>query len=73
MPFWCFLKVGFWPLPAIRYKWSRGTGFVRLTPEAQSFIDEPLFFVGFIGLNNGNGRGSMDSFWLFNSLIPFSL
>ncbi len=27
------------------------------------------FFLGFIGLNNGNGRGSMDSFWLFNSLI----
>ena len=21
------------------------------------------FFIGFIGLNNGNGRGSMDSFW----------
>jgi len=41
-------------------------GFVRLTPEAQSFIDEPLFFVGFIGLNNGNGRGSMDSIWTFN-------
>lgn len=25
--------------------------------------DPPANFVGFIGLNNGNGRGSMDSFW----------
>jgi len=31
------------------------------------------FFLGYIGLNNGNGRGSMDSFWLFNSLVPNSL
>lgn len=31
------------------------------------------FFLGYIGLNNGNGRGSMDSFWLFNSLVPFLL
>ncbi len=25
-------------------------------------------FVGFIGLNNGNGRGSMDSFWYRNNI-----
>ena len=41
-------------------------GFVRLTPQAQPSIDDPLFFAGFIGLNNGNGRGSMDSIWTFN-------
>jgi hypothetical protein len=30
------------------------------------------FFVGFIGLNNGNGTGSMDSWWevgLFQKII----
>jgi len=27
------------------------------------------FFSGYVGLNNGNGRGSMDSFWLFNNCI----
>jgi len=21
------------------------------------------FFIGYVGLNNGNGRGSMDAFW----------
>ncbi len=53
-------------------------GTVILRPEAypfnnQAFVDiiesleptEPLpFFVGFVGLNNGNGRGSMDAFWV---------
>jgi len=24
------------------------------------------FFAGYVGLNNGNGRGSFDSFWIFN-------
>jgi len=28
-------------------------------------ITGPLYF-GFVGLNNGNGRGSMDSLWVFN-------
>jgi len=28
----------------------------------------PPAFVGFVGLNSGNGRGSMDSFWNFNTL-----
>lgn len=27
--------------------------------------------VGFIGLNSGNSRGSMDSFWFANGIIPF--
>lgn len=37
-------------------------GFVTL-----NLITDPISgFVGYIGLNNGNGRGSMDSFW-FNS------
>lgn len=26
----------------------------------------PLWFFGFVGLNNGNSRGSLDSFWTFN-------
>jgi len=37
-------------------------GFARLSVLAQS-IGEIEYFVGFVGLNNGNGRGSMDSFW----------
>jgi len=39
-------------------------GFVdlkRLTP-----ISATELFIGYIGLNNGNGRGSMDSFWTEN-------
>ena len=42
-----------------------GEGFVKMT--LQGFIVPESFdgdnFAGFIGLNNGNGRGSMDSFW----------
>lgn len=37
-------------------------GFARLSVIAQS-TGEVEYFVGFAGLNNGNGRGSMDSFW----------
>ena len=53
-----------------------GEGTVLLRPEAypdtEAFADivvsidpvnEPVFF-GFVGLNNGNGRGSMDSLWV---------
>jgi len=50
-------------------------GIVRLTPEpySQAAVDiinsnnlfGPFFFA-YVGLNNGNGRGSMDSFWTFN-------
>ena len=41
-------------------------GIVRLTPKARPPLNEPYFFAGFVGLNNGNGRGSMDSLWSFN-------
>jgi len=43
-------------------------GFVTLNPELQVFTNEfdHPFFLGFVGLNNGNGRGSFDSFWVFN-------
>ncbi len=40
-------------------------GIVVLTPEIKPLTDD-MFFTGFVGLNNGNGRGSMDSFWTFN-------
>ena len=44
-------------------------GIVVLTPEQRLFDDSFFganFFTAFIGLNNGNGRGSMDSLWTFN-------
>ncbi len=63
-------------------------GAVILTPEAYPDNEElnnindqictegcsPPFFFGFVGLNNGNGRGSMDSFWTPNlfTLFPAS-
>jgi hypothetical protein len=42
-----------------------GEGFVRLNLQGQAFPIEfdGSYFVGYIGLNNGNGRGSMDSMW----------
>ena len=49
---------------------SEGT--VILRPEsvpnfpACSNCSDPLWFFGFVGLNNSDGRGSMDSFWTFN-------
>jgi len=48
---------------------SEGT--VILRPEfvslpACSNCADPLWFFGFVGLNNGNGRGSMDSLWTTN-------
>jgi len=50
-------------------------GFVTLNPEV-FILDEggrtPHFF-GFVGLNNGNGRGSMDSFWVINTCQLFGL
>ena len=39
-------------------------GFVVLRPEESEYDN----FVGYVGLNNGNGRGSMDSFW-FDSIF----
>lgn len=41
---------------------SEGLVKIRL----ETFMDENKEFVGYIGLNNGNGRGSFDSFWLQN-------
>ena len=49
---------------------SEGT--VILRPEAVpefgvcSDCSEPLWFFGFVGLNTGNGRASLDSFWVTN-------
>lgn len=54
-------------------------GFVKLTPldiplevinrnQSKPFISFSFpFFVGYIGLNSGNSRGSFDSFWVNNS------
>ena len=47
-------------------------GIVVLTPEQRRFNDDFFganFFTAFIGLNNGNGRGSMDSIWTFNFIL----
>lgn len=44
-------------------------GVVKLTPEIRPGLDigeNDFAFFGFAGLNNGNGRGSFDSIWLFN-------
>ena len=44
-----------------------GEGFALLTVLFQfDNIDSGPFFAGYVGLNNGNGRGSMDSFWAPN-------
>lgn len=43
-------------------------GFVKL--EFDTFLVVDQEFVGYIGLNNGNGRGSMDSFWFRNGIFP---
>jgi len=40
-------------------------GIVVLRPEEINLNE----FIGYVGLNNGNGRGSMDSFWQDNFLI----
>ncbi len=54
---------------------SEGTTILRpeVYPTTQAFTDiinqleaEGPFFFGYIGLNNGNGRGSIDSFWVWN-------
>ena len=41
-------------------------GVVVLTPEIQPSGNNNGSFLGYVGLNNGNGRGSFDSFWYFN-------
>jgi hypothetical protein len=43
--------------------------FLCFDPEvggADGICDFDMEFVGFIGLNNGNGTGSMDSWWTFD-------
>ena len=45
-------------------------GVVVLRPELQPITPQGASFFGFIGLNNGNGRGSLDSFWYYNFYIP---
>lgn len=56
---------------------SEGTVILRpeAYPTSQAFIDVVPdeggpFFYGYVGLNNGNGRGSMDSFWAPNKCLP---
>lgn len=44
-----------------------GEGIVVLTPEIQASENQSAF-LGYVGLNNGNGRGSFDSFWYYNFL-----
>jgi len=50
-------------------------GFVSLTVKTSAFGLPPdnlaQFVFGFIGLNNGNGRGSMDTWWYAILEIPF--
>jgi len=45
-------------------------GHVKLTFEESS---ESQAFAGYLGLNNGNGRGSMDSFWVQNYRSPVEI
>lgn len=42
-----------------------GEGIVILRPETQPNTGTFRIFLGFVGLNNGDGRGSLDSFWQF--------
>jgi len=44
---------------------SEGFVNMKLETRASQFPDN-IFFIGYIGLNNGNGRGSFDSFWYQN-------
>ncbi len=45
-------------------------GIVTLDPiNIAPTFTEGNFFIGYVGLNNGNGRGSMDSFWAPNNRI----
>ena len=44
-------------------------GFARLTVISHASSGNVEFFTGFVGLNNGNGRGSMDSFWAPKGLL----
>jgi len=43
-------------------------GFVKMRLGTRTFNQrrDDIFFIGYIGLNNGNGRGTLDSFWYQN-------
>ncbi len=42
----------------------------NIVQNVTSLGNTPLEFFGYVGLNNGNGRGSLDSFWIYNFEIP---
>lgn len=44
-------------------------GIGRLSVISHASSGDVEYFVGFAGLNNGNGRGSMDSFWIPTGLL----
>jgi len=47
-------------------------GFVKMRLETRTRDREggdDIDFIGYIGLNNGNGRGSFDSFWYQSGLF----
>ena len=48
-----------------------GEGAVILTPELQPSTGNSRTFLGYVGLNNGNGRGSFDSFFSINQQFFF--
>jgi len=48
---------------------SEGIVRMRLETRTDAFAFEDISFIGYIGLNNGNGRGSFDSFWYQNALF----
>ena len=48
-----------------------GEGVVVLRPEVQPSTENERTFVGFVGLNNGNGRGRLDSFFSISQPVFF--
>ncbi len=46
-----------------------GEGILNLTIQGITPENDDVVFPAFIGLNNGNGRGSMDSLWQFNDFV----
>lgn len=47
---------------------SEGFVNMRLETRTNDREGDDISFIGYIGLNNGNGRGSFDSFWYQNAL-----
>ena len=48
---------------------SEGIVRMRLETRVRDREGDDIDFIGYIGLNNGNGRGSFDSFWYQNGLF----